>query len=85
MRVFSGISLGLLLLSLGFWKMIGVEVMHVLQTLFFAVSLVTVLPPTLAPMAELNSLVNGYNGLFTDFPGRMDFDEPTMPKVLEAM
>jgi hypothetical protein len=74
LRISTIIALCLLVLSLGFWKMVGIELMHVLQTLFFAVSFIATLPPTLAPIAELGSLVNGYNSLFTNFPGRINFN-----------
>lgn len=71
-------------LGLASWKLIGLEVMSLLQTVYFCVSLMWTLHPLLGPVAELYSFVNGYNGLFKDNP-LYDFDEPPMRMVLTQM
>lgn len=76
-----GIGLAMLIVGVAFWKLIGLEAMHFLQMLFFCMTLVDILPPMLGPVTELNSFVNGYNGMFRDYPELLEFDDPTMQKM----
>lgn len=49
-KISAGLSLAVLIIGIGFWKMVGVESIHVLQILFFAMSMLTTLQPGLAPI-----------------------------------
>lgn len=80
-----GIGLVVTVVGLGFWKLIGVETMNLLQMLFFCMGLMSTMQPLMAPITELRDSVNGYNGMFRDYPGLYSFDEPEMPKILSQM
>lgn len=80
-----GVGLAVLVIGLGFWKMIGVETMNVLQMMFFCMGMMSSLQPMMGPVTELYNTVNGYNGLFRDRPTLYNFDEPELPKMLIQM
>jgi hypothetical protein len=85
LRICMGVAFSVLILGIGFWKLIGVEAMHIMQILFIANSLVSSLPPTLAPASELWPVL-GYNNMFNDFPGLYNLDVPfPLPKTLIQM
>jgi hypothetical protein len=50
-----------------------------LQIMFFSMSLMTFMHPTLLPITELYNSVNGYNNMFSNFPGLFNFNDPKMP------
>lgn len=84
LRVCMIVALVNLVIGVGFWKLVGIEATHVIQILFLASSLITSLPPAMAPATEVWPSL-GYNKLFTDFPDLFGFDSPDMPKTLVQM
>lgn len=84
LKICMGVAFAVLILGIGFWKLVGVEATHVMQILFVASSLVTSLSPPLAPASELWPTL-GYNNMFADFPGLYDFGAPELPKTLTQM
>lgn len=71
-----GAGLAVMTIGIGFWKLIGVEMMNLLQMVFFCMGMVPTLQPLMAPVTELRNSVNGYNGLFRDYPNLYNFDDP---------
>ena len=84
LKICTGVAFAVLVLGIGFWKLVGIEAMHVMQILFVASILVASLPPPLAPASELWPAL-GYNNMFTDFPRLYDFGTPELPKTLIQM
>lgn len=79
-----GVGVFVLLVSAVSNHAAGIETMHVLQVLFFSVSMMGVIQPTLSGVAAFAG-VNGYNALFNDNPNLMNFGtSPTIP-ILTTM
>jgi hypothetical protein len=65
--------------------MIGLHMMHVLQTFFLSASLVLTIEASFVDVQSFSG-VNGYNGLFRDSPSAFDFGpQPELPKKLVLM
>lgn len=68
-------GLALFALNILFDRMGGVEVMQVLQTFYFAVSILQNSTPTSISAIGSLRFVNGYNGFFTDQLNSIQFIE----------
>lgn len=49
-KICVGIGISVLIIGMGFWKIIGVETMNILQFLFYSMTFFTFLQPLLAPI-----------------------------------
>jgi hypothetical protein len=57
----------------GFWMIIGLETMNILQMLFFCMCIMPSLYPMFGPVTEINA-VNGYNEMFGENSLILNFD-----------
>jgi cysteine-rich repeat protein len=79
------VSVIFLVLSLWQTPMIGLHMMHTLQTFFLSASLVLTIEASFACIEAFYG-VNGYNRLFRDRPSAFDFGpQPTLTKSLVLM
>ena len=78
-------GLAVFLLSIALDRFIGVEAIHVVQTFFFAVTLMSNTHASLSTASDL-CYVNGYNSLFKDLPSFFSFGtEPSLPQSLQLL
>jgi divalent metal cation (Fe/Co/Zn/Cd) transporter len=60
LKVCAGFALFLMVVGLAFGGLIGIELLNVMQMAYFLVSLLTNVPATMIPFAQLSELVNGF-------------------------
>jgi hypothetical protein len=60
LKVCVGLALFLMVLGLGFRGLISIELLNVMQMIYFVVSLLTNVSAPMVPFAQLSELVNGY-------------------------
>jgi hypothetical protein len=60
LKVCAGFALFLMVIGLAFRGLIGIELLNTMQMAYFSVSLLSNVPATMTPFAQLSELVNGF-------------------------
>jgi hypothetical protein len=60
LKVCAGFALFLMVIGLAFRGLIGIELLNIIQMAYFSVSLLTNVPATMIPFAQLSELINGF-------------------------